>query len=343
MDRRQLLGGPDLFQRLKRRVQPEESIKVDHRTTLAWRWNRQLTAIAVILAIATRHDAVQAWHEAGAARAALRETLRAFPDLERLAARLACGKSSPRDLGAIRDALARLPEIARAADTIGDPGALERREALAGAPALLERLRQALTDDPPPASREGGVIRPGFDAERDALDDLAHSGKKWIAELEATERARTGIGSLKVGFNRVFGYYLEVTHAHKDRVPADWERRQTLTTAENLLRELDQVARRGLAVEEDEREVGVYSLAAPVRDHTGAVVAALAMTAPRYRAASNGASGHAELLLAAASELSRRIGGSVDPAGTARDDFDNRSPPRSRTEEAPTSGIPRKE
>jgi IclR family pca regulon transcriptional regulator len=119
--------------------------------------------------------------------------------------------------------------------------------------------------------------------------------------------------------------------------------RQPATTEETLLRELDQVARRGLAVEEDEREVGVYSLAAPVRDHTGAVVAALAMTAPRYRAASNGASGHAELLLAAAAELSRRIGGSVDAAGTARDDFEDRFPPGSRTEESRTSGIPRKE
>jgi IclR family pca regulon transcriptional regulator len=119
--------------------------------------------------------------------------------------------------------------------------------------------------------------------------------------------------------------------------------RQTVTTEETLLRELDQVARRGLAVEEDEREVGVNSLAAPVRDHTGAVVAALAMTTPRYRAASNGASGHAELLLAAASELSRRIGGSVDPAVPAGDDFDNRSLPKSGTEESRTSGIPGKE
>jgi DNA mismatch repair protein MutS len=79
------------------------------------------------------------------------------------------------------------------------------------------------------------VIRPGYDAHRDSLDDLAHSGKRWIAELEASERARTGISSLKVGFNRVFGYYLEVTRPHLARVPSDYERRQTLTTAERFV------------------------------------------------------------------------------------------------------------
>src|SRR4029077_2568827 len=84
-------------------------------------------------------------------------------------------------------------------------------------------------------AKEGGVVRPGFDPLRDQLYDLAHSGKRWIAELEASERARTGIASLKIGYNRVFGYHLEVTHAHKDRVPPDYERRQTLTTAERFV------------------------------------------------------------------------------------------------------------
>jgi DNA mismatch repair protein MutS len=102
-------------------------------------------------------------------------------------------------------------------------------------PELRERLERALVDEPPPASREGGVFRAGFDAVRDELDDLAHSGKRWIAELEASERARSGIPSLKVGYNRVFGYYLEVTNAHRERVPGDYERRQTLTNAERYV------------------------------------------------------------------------------------------------------------
>src|SRR5262249_19711598 len=96
-------------------------------------------------------------------------------------------------------------------------------------------LRAALVDEPPPTTSEGGIIRAGFDEHRDRLDALAHSGKSWIAGLEAQERTRTGIPSLKVGYNRGVGYYLEVTRAHLDKVPADYERRQTLTGAERFV------------------------------------------------------------------------------------------------------------
>jgi len=184
-------------------------------------------------ALERRLDAVASWVNAAPARGGFRETLRAYPDLERLAARVACGRATPRDLGALRDALARLPEIRAAlSGRDGDPGA---DPALQGAPELEALLRRALVDEPPPLSKDGGVIRAGYDADRDALDDLAHSGKRWIAELEREERRRTGIPSLKVGYNRVFGYYLEVTHAHKDKVPDDYERRQTLTNAERFV------------------------------------------------------------------------------------------------------------
>lgn len=186
-------------------------------------------------ALSARHDAVAAWVDVGSPRASFREALRAFPDLDRLAARLACAKATPRDLGALRDGLARLPEVVRHLDALGDREAAADRAALALDPVLEERLRRALVDEPPPLSKEGGVIRPGYDAGRDELADLAHSGKRWIAELESSERTRTGIGSLKVGYNRVFGYYLEVTHAHKDKVPGDYERRQTLTNAERFV------------------------------------------------------------------------------------------------------------
>ncbi|MGH7743176.1 MAG: DNA mismatch repair protein MutS, partial [Candidatus Eiseniibacteriota bacterium] len=151
------------------------------------------------------------------------------PDLERLPARLVFGRATPRDLGALRHALEQLPAIAA---SLGARRADTAIEAPAG---LAERLRAALVDEPPPLSREGGVIRGGFDALRDELHALTHSGKRWIAELEAAERARTGIGSLKIGYNRVFGYFLEVTRAHLERVPPDYERRQTLTTAERFV------------------------------------------------------------------------------------------------------------
>jgi DNA mismatch repair protein MutS len=185
-------------------------------------------------ALRARHQDVAAWLGAGVTRAAFRHALRGLPDLERLATRVACGKATPRDLGALRDALARLPELAA---SLGDLGAAvdPARDALAGVPELHQRLSQALVEEPPPVAREGGIVRAGFDEHRDRLHQLAHSGKRWIAELEAGERRRTGIGSLKVGFNRVFGYYLEVTRPHLDKVPANYERRQTLTGAERFV------------------------------------------------------------------------------------------------------------
>ncbi|OGF15372.1 MAG: DNA mismatch repair protein MutS [Candidatus Eisenbacteria bacterium RBG_16_71_46] len=186
-------------------------------------------------AIARRLDTVASWAANAVARGLLRDALRGLPDLERLAARVACAKATPRDLGGLRDALARLPAVAETLEGLDESAIGGARAALAGSPALEALLRRALTDDPPPVSHEGGIIRPGYDARRDRLDDLAHSGKRWIAELESTERARTGIPSLKVGYNRVFGYYLEVTRPHLDKVPEDYERRQTLTTAERFV------------------------------------------------------------------------------------------------------------
>jgi DNA mismatch repair protein MutS len=177
--------------------------------------------------VSARHDRVAEWLEPESGRGSFRESLRGLPDLERLTARLASGKATPRDLGALRLALEKLPEIAR--------GLAARGRGLTTPEGLAERLRAALVDDPPPLSRDGGILRSGYDALRDELHALTHSGKQWIAELEAEERSRTGIHSLKVGFNRVFGYYLEVTRAHLERVPADYERRQTLTTAERFV------------------------------------------------------------------------------------------------------------
>ena len=191
--------------------------------------------LADLGAIAARQESVAAWLGDGAPRGSFRQALRGLPDLERLAARVACAKATPRDLGALRDALGRLPDLASGLASLPGDAVSAARAALAVPPALRERLGRALVDDPPPASRDGGVVRAGHDAVRDALDDLAHSGKRWIAELEASERARSGISSLKVGFNRVFGYYLEVTNAHRDKVPADYERRQTLTNAERYV------------------------------------------------------------------------------------------------------------
>ena len=233
---------------------------------------RPLTDLAVL---ARRHDQVGGWLETGTARAELRESLAGLPDLERLAARLACAKATPRDLGALRGVLLRLPAIAAPLAGLAPDRVALAGEPLAGFEELERLLGQALVDDPPVALHEGGIMRPGYDPVRDQLDDLAHSGKRWIADLEAAERVRSGIGSLKIGFNRVFGYYLEVTRPHLDKVPADFERRQTLTTAERFVTPELKAKESEVLGAEEKLEAREHELFIELRERAAAFVPAL--------------------------------------------------------------------
>jgi DNA mismatch repair protein MutS len=190
-------------------------------------------------AINARLDVVDVLAADPRGRDRLREALDGVRDLERLAGRAALGRATPRELGALRDSILRLPDVR---------GALDGIEARSGA-ALLEEaadrfdllqdvgdeLARALVEEPPTQASDGDAIRPGYDHELDDLKDARDGGKQYIAGLQTRERERTGISSLKVGFNRVFGYYLEVTNPHRDRVPADYERRQTLAGAERFV------------------------------------------------------------------------------------------------------------
>ena len=191
--------------------------------------------LASLGAIHERQQAVAAWLATEAPRGSFREALRGLPDLERLSARVACGKATPRDLGGLRDALQRLPDLAAGLVRSGGEAFTSAARAMSVPPALAERLAAGLVDEPPTVSRDGEIIRSGFDGLRDSLYELSHSGKQWIAELETSERERSGISNLKVGFNKVFGFYLEITNSHRDKVPADYERRQTLTNAERYV------------------------------------------------------------------------------------------------------------
>ncbi len=189
--------------------------------------------------IVERLDAVEVCACDSRGRGRLREALDGVRDLERLAGRAAAGRATPRELGALRDSFDRLPDVLEALAAVADRG---RAVALAAAEAGLDpladlaaELRAALDDRPPATLAEGGVIRAGYDPELDESRDLRDGGKRYIAALQQRERERTGIPSLKVGFNKVFGYYLEITHAHASRVPADYERRQTLAGAERYV------------------------------------------------------------------------------------------------------------
>src|SRR5262249_3294649 len=145
------------------------------------------------------------------------------------------GRASPRDLAAVARTLRLLPRLkakvtARRAALLGE---LEARLELC--PDLRESLEAALVDDPPLSPREGGIIRRGYHAELDELHAIPQGGKDWIARFQAQEITRTGIGSLKVGFNKVFGYYIEITHTHVNKIPTDYTRKQTLKNAERYI------------------------------------------------------------------------------------------------------------
>ena len=178
-----------------------------------------------------RQDAVRELVETPDMRRALRDRLAKSSDLERLAGKIGTGRVTPRDLLGLARSLAQLPGVRDAAAgaeaaLLVELGALDP---LADTQSLLGR---ALADDPPLALADGGVIRGGWSAELDELRDVRDGARDFIASLQTRERERTGIGSLKVGFNKVFGYYLEVTQANAARVPDDYVRKQTLANAE---------------------------------------------------------------------------------------------------------------
>ena len=191
-------------------------------------------------AIESRLDAVAVFLESSTIRAGVRLQLGEIGDLERLTARICCGRASARDLSGLADSLARIPEIALLMRDLPRPGdtptALE--EALSHLPdttGLVELVRAALVDDPPASMAEGGIFRDGYNKELDELRKIQSEGRNWIARLQSSERERTGIASLKVGFNQVFGYFIEVSKANLERVPDEYERKQTLANAERYV------------------------------------------------------------------------------------------------------------
>jgi DNA mismatch repair protein MutS len=195
-----------------------------------------LAPLTDVAAIVARLDAVDALVADGTARAALREALDGVRDVERLAGKAAAQRATPRELRALGDSLARLPGVLAALRRTSCGGALAPLAAAwDDATDLATRIRTTLVERPPLSYGDGETIAAGVDAELDDLRAVATGGKDAIAALQAEERARTGIGSLKVGYNRVFGYFIEVTNAHRDSVPADYQRRQTLTGAERYV------------------------------------------------------------------------------------------------------------
>lgn len=229
--------------------------------------------------ILARQNAIEELNMNYISREEMAEYLNAIYDLERLIGRISYKTANPRDLIAFKNSLAMLPHIKK---ILGEFGADLLREVDSGMDTLEELtalIEHAIVDDPPISVRDGGIIKDGYSEEADRLRHAKTEGKDWLAALEAEEREKTGIKNLKIKFNKVFGYYFEVTNSFKDQVPDYFARRQTLTNAERFttdrLKELE-----GTILGAEDRLFSLeYDLFCQVRDTAGAQVEKIQQTA----------------------------------------------------------------
>jgi DNA mismatch repair protein MutS len=184
--------------------------------------------------IGQRLDAVEELLKQTIAREELRQALSGVLDLERLLSRVTLETANPRDLVALAASLGKIPEIRTSLSRLNATRLERLRESIDELADVRERIQKSLVAEPPVTLNEGGVIAPGADRELDELRALSRNGKQFLAQMEQRERERTGISSLKVRFNSVFGYYLEISKSNLHLAPADYERRQTLANAERF-------------------------------------------------------------------------------------------------------------
>jgi DNA mismatch repair protein MutS len=231
----------------RRNLELDTSISGGREYTLAWILDRTVNPMGARLlrrwinrplrerdTLRQRQDAVTALIESRRYDS-LRDSLRQIGDLERALTRVALRTARPRDLALVREALGALPALR---GVLADSGALllaDLRQRLAEQPELHALLRRAIVESPPAVARDGGVIATGFDPELDELRGLAENSAEYLLDLERRERERTGIPTLKVSYNRVHGYYIEIGRARADQVPADYIRRQTLKGVERYI------------------------------------------------------------------------------------------------------------
>ena len=200
----------------------------------------------------------------------VREALRQVYDVERLLARVTTGRASPRDLSFLGRTLRSLPALKVKLTARKSRYVNQLEVEIDLCPDVRSKLEAALVDDCPLNSQEGGFIREGFCAELDALRELARGGKQWIASYQAEESQRSGIPNLKVGFNQVFGYYIEVTNVHRDKVPPTYIRKQTIKNAERYITpELKEYEERVLTADEKAKQLE-YDLFVELRDAVAA-------------------------------------------------------------------------
>ncbi len=182
-----------------------------------------------------RLDATAELLEKGIDRAELRTTLKQIQDIERILTKIAIRSAHPRDLAAVKNSIQVLPDLASRADRFADPFIVGMLSSIDQLQDIHQLLDSSITENPPISTRDGGIFKDGSSEELDELRQVSRKGKAYIAELEAKEKKRTGIQSLKVRYNQVFGYYIEVSKANLRYVPEDYIRKQTLVNAERFI------------------------------------------------------------------------------------------------------------
>jgi DNA mismatch repair protein MutS len=237
-----------LDQSTKRNLEITRSVEGREEGTLFWVLDQTRTSMGARMLkkwvnqplrtvgpIRRRHEAVTELVTTRALRGTISGILGGFGDLERLIARICTNRANPRDVHALRSMLVLTEKLKESLAGTISPALAGIREALTPLEGLVQTIGTALVDDPPLALSDGGIFRNGYNKELDELRDIALNGKNWIALLQKTERERTGIPSLKVSFNNVFGYYIEITNTHREKVPEGYIRKQTMTNAERYI------------------------------------------------------------------------------------------------------------
>ena len=189
------------------------------------------------LEINRRLEAVKELKENVMLRGDVIDNLKKVYDIERLAGKMAYGNANARDMITLKNSLARLPEVKSVLQNCNAPMLKDIYENLDELQDIHDLIEKSIVEDPPMTVKDGGIIKMGYNEEVDKLKTATTEGKNWIIQLEAEEREKTGIKNLKVGFNKVFGYFIEVTKSNLDQVPERYIRKQTLTNAERYITE----------------------------------------------------------------------------------------------------------
>lgn len=269
----------DMFS--KRNLELTETIrKKDRYGSLLWVLDKTVTAMGARTLkkwverplmdqrqINGRLEVVEQLYNAFMERDLLRETLRSVYDLERLAGRVSFGNVNARDLIQLKHSLQSIPKIKRILDDFSNPNIVEINKQLVYPEELVALLEESIVNEPPISIKEGNIIKDGFNEQLNTYRDALKNGKEWILNLEKQEKEITNIRSLKIGYNRVFGYYIEVTHANKHLIPTGrYERKQTLTNAERYITpELKE--KEALILEAQEKSVELeYELFVEIRE-----------------------------------------------------------------------------